>query len=99
MSAEDKVVLITGASGALGQTVVPSFVATGARVIAADRHPLSIQVEGCRDMKADVTDEADVRRLVEEVIRTAGRIDALINLVGGFAVGRVVESDACPSSS
>lgn len=94
MSAEDKVVLITGASGALGQTVVPSFVATGARVIAADRHPLSIQVEGYRDMKADVTDEADVRRLVDEVIRTAGRIDALINLVGGFAVGRVVESDA-----
>lgn len=94
MSAEDKVVLITGASGALGRTVVPSFVATGARVIAADRHPLSIQVEGCRDMKADVTDEADVRRLVDEVIRTAGRIDALINLVGGFAVGRVVESDA-----
>jgi NAD(P)-dependent dehydrogenase (short-subunit alcohol dehydrogenase family) len=94
MSAEDKVVLITGASGALGQTVVPSFVATGARVIAADRHPLSIQVEGCRHMKADVTDEADVRRLVDEVIRTAGRIDSLINLVGGFAVGRVVESDA-----
>ena len=94
MSAEDKVVLITGASGALGQTVVPSFAATGARVIAADRHPLSIQVEGCRDMKADVTDEADVRRLVDEVIRTAGRIDALINLVGGFALGRVVESDA-----
>ena len=94
MSAEDKVVLITGASGALCQTVVPSFVATGARVIAADRHPLSIQVERCRDMKADVTDEADVRRLVDEVIRTAGRIDALINLVGGFAVGRVVESDA-----
>lgn len=94
MSAEDKVVLITGASGALGQTVVPSFVATGARVIAADLHPLSIQVEGCRDMKADVTDEADVRRLVDKVIRTAGRIDALINLVGGFAVGRVVESDA-----
>ena len=94
MSAEDKVVLITGASGALGQTVVPSFVATGARVIAADRQPLSIQVEGCRHMKADVADEADVRRLVDEVIRTAGRIDALINLVGGFAVGRVVESDA-----
>lgn len=94
MSVEDKVVLITGASGALGQTVVPSFLATGARVIAADRHSLSIQVEGCRHMKADVTDEVDVRRLVDEVIRTAGRVDSLINLVGGFAVGRVVESDA-----
>lgn len=45
-------------------------------------------------MQADVTDEADVRRLVKEVIRTAGRIDALINLVGGFAMGRVEETDA-----
>lgn len=45
-------------------------------------------------MQADVTDEADVRRLVKEVIRKAGRIDALINLVGGFAMGRVEETDA-----
>jgi hypothetical protein len=29
-------------------------------------------------MKADVTDEADIRRLVDEVIRTAGHIDARI---------------------
>ena len=45
-------------------------------------------------MKADVTDEADVLRLVNDVIRETGRIDALINLVGGFAMGRVVETDA-----
>ena len=44
-------------------------------------------------MKADVTDEADVQRVVDEAIRTHGRIDALINLVGGFAMGRVVETD------
>ena len=85
MRADGNVVLIAGGSGALGQTVVPSFVAAGARVITVDRRPLSIRVESCTDMKADVTDEADVRRLVDEVIRTAGRIDALINLVGGFA--------------
>ncbi len=93
MRADGNVVLIAGGSGALGQTVVPSFVAAGARVITVDQHPTSIQVEGRTDMKADVTDEADVRRLVDEVIRTAGRIDTLINLVGGFAIGRVVETD------
>jgi NAD(P)-dependent dehydrogenase (short-subunit alcohol dehydrogenase family) len=94
MEVDGKVVLIAGGSGALGQTVVPAFVATGARVITADRRPLSIRVESCTDMKADVTDEADVRRLVDEVTRTAGHIDVFINLVGGFAVGRVMETDA-----
>ena len=45
-------------------------------------------------MQADVTDEADVWRLVNDVIRETGRIDALVNLVGGFAMGRVEETDA-----
>ena len=93
MKADGKVVLIAGGSGALGQTVVPAFVATGARVITVDQHPPIVQAEGRTGMKANVTDEADVRRLVEEVIRTVGHIDALINLVGGFAIGRVVETD------
>lgn len=44
-------------------------------------------------MTADVTDGADVRRLVNEVIRTQGRIDVLINLVGGFAMGRLQDTD------
>jgi NAD(P)-dependent dehydrogenase (short-subunit alcohol dehydrogenase family) len=94
MRTDSNIVMIAGGSGALGQTVVPSFVAAGARVIAVDRHTPSVQTEGRTDMKADVTDEVDIRRLVDEVIRTAGRIDALINLVGGFAMGRVVETDA-----
>jgi len=35
-----------------------------------------------------------VQRLVNDVVRKAGRIDALINLVGGFAMGRLEETDA-----
>lgn len=93
MRADGNVVLIAGGSGALGQTVVPSFVAAGARVITVDRHLPPVQAKGGTDMKADLTDEADVRRLVDEVIRTAGHIDTVINLVGGFATGRVVETD------
>ena len=45
-------------------------------------------------MTADVTDEAHVRRLVDDIARTVGSIDVLINLVGGFALGRVMETDA-----
>jgi NAD(P)-dependent dehydrogenase (short-subunit alcohol dehydrogenase family) len=94
MGVDGKVVLIAGGSGALGQTVVPAFSMAGAQVITADRNPPSVQAGGRATMKADVTDEADVQRLVDDVIQTRGRIDALINLVGGFAMGRVVETDA-----
>lgn len=86
-----KVVLITGGAGALGQTVVPAFVSTGASVILGDLNPL--QAPGVTALKADFTDQTQVRGLVDEVIRTSGRLDALINLVGGFAIGRVVETD------
>ena len=86
-----KVVLITGGAGALGQTVVPAFVSMGASVILGDLNP--IQVPGVTALRADFTDQTQVRNLVDEVIRTAGRLDALINLVGGFATGRVVETD------
>ncbi len=86
-----KVVLITGGAGALGQTVVPTFLSTGASVILGDLNPP--QLPGVTALKADFTDPTQVRRLVEEVIQSSGRLDALVNLVGGFATGRVVESD------
>ena len=94
MQLNGKVVLIAGGSGALGQIVTPAFAKSGAQVITADRNPSSAQVAGGSAMKADVTNEADVQHLVNDVIRKAGRIDALINLVGGFAMGRLEETDA-----
>ncbi len=93
MSVEGKVVLIAGGSGALGRTVTPAFARSGARVITADRNPPPEQVAAGNAMKADVTDEAAIRRLVDDVIKTAGRLDVLVNLVGGFAMGRVVDTD------
>lgn len=93
MRLNGQIVLIAGGAGALGQTVVPICVQAGARVITADRNPPPTQVSGSFAMQADVTDEADVQRLVNEVIRENGRIDALVNLVGGFAMGRLEETD------
>lgn len=94
MGVDGKVVLIAGGSGALGQTVVPAFTRAGAQVITVDRRAPPAQIASGAAIQADVADEADVRRLVNDVVRKAGRIDALINLVGGFAMGRVEETDA-----
>lgn len=93
MRLQNKIVVITGGSGALGQVVVPGFVAAGARVIVVDRHSPETEAQGVRVMTADITNEADIRRLVEAITEKVGRIDALINLVGGFAMGRLVETD------
>jgi NAD(P)-dependent dehydrogenase (short-subunit alcohol dehydrogenase family) len=94
MRLDGKVVLIPGGSGALGGTVVPALIGAGARVVTADREPKPARIDNHVTMKADVSNEADCRRLIEEVIRKEGRIDALANLVGGFAIGRAVETDA-----
>jgi NAD(P)-dependent dehydrogenase (short-subunit alcohol dehydrogenase family) len=93
MSVTGKVVLIAGGSGGLGRTIVPAFLAAGARVVTADRNPSVDHNDGRLILKADVTDEADVRRLVDEVTRKFGRLDVLVNLVGGFATGRVMDTD------
>ena len=93
MRLNGKVVVIAGGSGALGQTVVPAVARAGATVITADRNPPPAQVVAGSAMKADVTGEADVQRLMNEVIQTHERIDVLINLVGSFATGRVEETD------
>ncbi|SLM47188.1 Short-chain dehydrogenase/reductase SDR [Nitrospira japonica] len=92
-SLSGKVVLIAGGGGALGGTIVPAFVRSGARVISADRNPPPEQVIEGKAMKADVADKAAVHRLLEDVIRTAGRLDVLVNLVGGFAAGRIADTD------
>jgi len=93
MSLNGKVVLIAGGSGALGKTITPAFVRSGARVITADRNPPPVQVTEGKALKADVTDETDVRRLVDDVVRTAGCLDVLVNLVGGFSAGRIADTD------
>ncbi len=94
MRLDGKVVVVAGGGGALGQSVVPAFSQAGARVVLMERQPLSGPMQVQLAVKADVTDEHDVARAVAGVIQQEGRIDGLVNLVGGFAMGRVVETDA-----
>ena len=92
-----RVVLVTGATGALGRIVVKRLLEAGAVVAAVHRDEAKFldlldSVGGgaggsLTGVKADVTSEADVQAMIEAVLGRHGRVDALLNLVGGYRGG------------
>jgi NAD(P)-dependent dehydrogenase (short-subunit alcohol dehydrogenase family) len=72
----DQVVLITGATGGLGQSVVRAFSDAGATVAASSRKS--------PDYPADLLDPDQAVALAAQVLDRHGRIDALVHLAGGF---------------
>ena len=94
MRLDGKVVLIAGGTGALGQTVTPMFSQAGATVLLLSSAAPPAQPGVPLTLRADVTDEDSVRRAVTQAIEQAGRIDCLVNMVGGFGPGRVTETEA-----
>jgi short-subunit dehydrogenase len=74
-------VLVTGASGGIGCALVATLALRGARLVVSSRDPSHADdaaVAGVTFVAADLTDEAQVRHLVE----AAGDIDILINNAG-----------------
>jgi NAD(P)-dependent dehydrogenase (short-subunit alcohol dehydrogenase family) len=85
---QDKIVVITGASGALGRVVAARAAALGARVVAVDHAPEaplglveSLGEHGLIRGGVDLTDAA----AAQAAITAAGSVDVLINIAGGFA--------------
>lgn len=90
-----KVVVVTGASGALGAAVVTALRARGDRVGAID-HAAStapLTVELFRAGGVDLSDAAQAAAAIDAVARHFGQLDALINVAGAFAYETVAESD------
>src|ERR1700729_1008736 len=90
-----KIVVVTGASGALGKVVVASALARGARVAAVDHAasalkptPERIELGG-----VDLTDATEAKRAIDAAASHFGKLDALVNIAGGFAFETVVEGD------
>lgn len=84
---EHKVVLVTGAAGGLGLVLCKAFAEEGARVVLADvdaerLEAAAAQVPGGTPERVDVTDDADVGRLVELVAGAYGSIDVLVPAAG-----------------
>jgi NAD(P)-dependent dehydrogenase (short-subunit alcohol dehydrogenase family) len=94
--------LIAGGTGALGGPVVQAFAAAGAAVTTSwvaerERDELAEalgQLAGSvRLEQADVTDPDAVARLCAAAAEAAGRLDVLVQLVGGFAYAPVDETE------
>lgn len=90
-----KVVIVTGASGDIGSAAARRFAAEGACVVAVDRVDSSVVASinasggNAIALSADVTNENDVQRYVEECIARYGRLDVLFNNAG-------IEGDCSP---
>ena len=90
----DKVVVVTGGGSGIGRTTALAFAREGATVVVAGRDPQDlgdtvtlIVAEGGRASAAptDVTDAAQVARLVGTTVETHGRLDIAFNNAGYFA--------------
>jgi NAD(P)-dependent dehydrogenase (short-subunit alcohol dehydrogenase family) len=92
---DGKVIVVTGASGALGKVVAETALARGARVAGVD-HAASqtaatdnrIELGG-----VDLSDAAAAKKAIDAAAAHFGRLDALINIAGGFAFETVADGD------
>lgn len=84
MRFNDKVALVTGAAQGIGRGVVERLLLEGAQVVAVDRselvHELSAEVLA---LTADLEHYEDCQRVMAEAIQHFGRLDILVNNVGG----------------
>lgn len=82
-----KVVVVTGAAGALGTAVVNEFASRGAKLALVD----IIAIAGPHlSLVGDLTDAKAAQTIVADIARTLGRIDVLANVAGGFTMGETV---------
>jgi len=92
---QGKVIVVTGALGALGKVVAETARARGARVAGIDytpsqalAKPENIEIGG-----VDLSDAAQAKTAIEAAAKHFGKLDALINIAGGFAFETVGDGD------
>ena len=94
MRFSSKVVLVAGGTGGLGHAVSLAFIEEGATVIVTYRDQeefAALKTAAATDRLSghavDVTDESAVGQLINQIVATYGRLDAVVNTVGGYAGG------------
>ena len=90
-----KVVIVTGASGALGKVVVEVALARGARVAGIDHGASHVPAtaERIEFGGVDLSDPAQAKKAIDAAAAHFGELDVLINIAGGFAFETVAEGD------
>ena len=91
-SLDGRTAIVTGGSGGIGRACALAFAKAGANIVIASLPPESIPpvvqeieavgVQGL-GLAIDVSEEAQVKSLIDQTLAKFGRIDALINVAGG----------------
>ena len=102
---EGRVALVAGGGGAIGAALAEALAGAGARLAVAGRTAESCEaaVERVRAagseglaITADATSEADCQRMVEATVTRFGRVDIVVNAVGGGAGKALHPAEAYP---
>ena len=101
MKLEGRVAIVTGAASGIGRASAIAFAAEGAKVLAVDANEVGGQATvaaiGARGgegffARADVSNETDVKQVIENAMARWGRIDILFNNAGIVLVKSVEET-------
>lgn len=88
---DNKVVLITGAASGIGYEISSDFAQAGAKIVLSDIDEQAVQkaaetlkAQGldCIGIKCDVTNEEDIKNVIEQTVAHYGSLDVLINNAG-----------------
>jgi 3-oxoacyl-[acyl-carrier protein] reductase len=95
LSMDGKVVVITGASGALGKVVAEVALARGARIAGVDHAASQLPATEQRIELGgvDLSDAVSAKKAIDATVTHFGRLDALVNIAGGFAFETAVDGD------
>lgn len=90
-----KVIVITGASGALGKVVANTAIARGARVAGIDHVDAKSNTTADRIEfgGVDLSDAAQAKQAIDAAATHFGRLDALVNIAGAFAFETIADGD------
>jgi NAD(P)-dependent dehydrogenase (short-subunit alcohol dehydrogenase family) len=98
MDFSDRIVVITGAGGGVGQRLTERWLETGARVVGVDRSQKGLDALGSHERLATTTGDLLTAGGAENMVRFTrgafGAPDTLVHTVGGFRMGPVDAPEA-----
>ncbi|KAF0171088.1 MAG: short-chain dehydrogenase/reductase SDR [Alphaproteobacteria bacterium] len=85
----NKIVVVTGANGALGSAVIRALAAAGVTPVGVDQtspahDPSVVESRAWIEGGVDLTDADAARRTMQAIVARFGRIDGLVNVAGAF---------------
>jgi NAD(P)-dependent dehydrogenase (short-subunit alcohol dehydrogenase family) len=99
---DDRVAVVSGGSGGIGSRLCEAFAGVGARIVVIgrdrDRAQAALEAAGGDGIAiaADVTRKQDADAAIDAALQAFGRVDAIVNAVGGGAGGALHPAEDYP---